>query len=131
MKFLKKMTDGGPLSNSVGYCLFEIKKLASVLLLRFEGQSREVFHEHAFHCLGWVLKGEIREVMYDGREYMHKPSIFPFLVSRRDFHQVHSVTPVSWVFTIRGPWKRTWRECSQDKSDQYTLSNGRVKVEVS
>lgn len=129
MKFFKKMTDGGPLSNSVGYFLFEIKSLASAVVLKFEGKSREVFHEHAFHCIGWVLKGELREVLYDGREYSYRPSIFPFLVSRRDYHQVHSVTPTTWVFSIRGPWKKTWRECSEDKTDEYVLSNGRVKVQ--
>lgn len=128
MKFFTKMTDGGPDSNSVAYTLFEIKALASVLLLRFKGKSREVFHEHAFHCLGWVLKGELKEVLYDGREYFHKPSFLPFLVSRRDYHQVHSVSPETWVFTVRGPWKKTWRECAQDKTDQYVLTNGRAKV---
>lgn len=128
MKLFKKMTDGGPESNSVGYFLCEIKSVISIVFLRFRGQSREVFHEHAFHCLGWLLKGELRETLIDGREYLRKPSWKPFFVGRRDFHQVSPLTHTAWVFSIRGPWKSKWREAKVDGTDQYELTNGRKRV---
>jgi hypothetical protein len=128
VKFFQKMTDGGPDSNSVGYMLCEIKPLFSIGLLKFTGKTREVFHEHAFHCLGWVLKGVIEETMIDGRKFKHTPSLLPFLVSRRDFHQVNCLSGTAWVFTIRGPWKSKWREATQDRTEQYELTNGRVRV---
>ncbi len=128
MKFFKKMTDGGPESNSIGYFFCEIKSLFSIVLLKFTGKTREVFHEHAFHCLGWVVKGEIKETLIDGRTFTHTPSFIPFLVSRRDYHQVDSITPTTWVFSIRGPWKDTWRECKDDLSDNYELTHGRKRV---
>ena len=131
MKLFKKMTDGGPDSNSIGYFLCEFKELFSVVLLKFSGKSREVFHEHAFHCIGWLIKGELREVLIDGREYKRTPSFKPFFVGRRDYHQVHTTTPEAWVFSIRGPWKKTWRECSEELTDSYLLSNGRKRIEVS
>ncbi len=131
MKLFKKMTDGGPKSNSVGYFLIEWKSLFSIVLLKFTGKTREVYHEHAFHSLGWVIKGELKETIIDGREYSYTPSLKPFLIGRRDFHQVSSVTPTTWVFSIRGPWKRYWRQSSQDKTDQYFLTHGRKRVEVS
>lgn len=130
MKWFKKDTDGGKDSNSIAYFLCEIKSAITILLLKFSGKSREVFHEHAFHCVGWVLKGELRETLIDGRTYTYKPSIFPFFVGRRDFHQVDSVTPDSWVFSIRGPWKKTWREADQDTLDTWSLTHGRKVYEV-
>lgn len=130
MKLFKKMTDGGPESNSVGYWLIEAKSFLSILLLRFKGKSREVYHEHAFHCIGWVLKGELLETLIDGRRYSYKPSFKPFFVGRRDYHQVDSVAPETWVFSIRGPWKKKWRERSVDGTDEYYLTNGRRKIKI-
>lgn len=128
MKFLSKSTDGGPESNSIGYWLIEVKALFSILLIKFSGKSRDVYHEHAFHCISWVLHGELKETLIDGREYVYRPSIIPFFVGRRDYHQVDSVTPTTWVFTIRGPWKKKWRESKVDGSDSYFLTHGRKRV---
>jgi len=61
MLFLKKNKDGGPLSNTTAFWLWEIKWLFSIGLLRFEGPSRDVFHNHAFNCIGIVLSGCLLE----------------------------------------------------------------------
>lgn len=128
MKIFKKMTDGGKESNSIGYFLIELKSLFSIVLLKFTGKSREVYHEHAFHCIGWVLKGKIEETLIDGRKYTYTPSLKPFFVGRRDYHQVNCLSGTCWVFSIRGPWKNKWRECSEDLTDSYVLTHGREKI---
>lgn len=60
MRFLHYGRDGGSESKVFGFWLFEIKSLLSVVLLRFDSPSREVFHSHAFSALTWWLTGEVR-----------------------------------------------------------------------
>lgn len=55
MKIFRKMKDGGGDSTVTGYFLIEIKSLFSVVLLRFDGESRDAYHEHAFNCVSWLL----------------------------------------------------------------------------
>lgn len=78
MKFFKKMKDGGPESTVTGYWLAEIKSLFSVVLLRFDGKSREAFHTHAFNSWSWVIKGSLTEEMLDGKINKYVPSIRPY-----------------------------------------------------
>lgn len=126
--FMSKRKDGGDESSVTGYFFIAIKPLFSIVLLRFDGASREAFHSHAFHCLSWVLKGELLEEMRDGRFYRHRRSIFPFLTTRKDFHKVSSVAPRSWVLSIRGPWAKTWFEHLPEEDRDRTLTHGRVEV---
>lgn len=42
MKLFKKMKDGGKESTVTGYWLIECKSLFSIVLLKFEGDSREM-----------------------------------------------------------------------------------------
>ena len=129
MKLFKKMTDGGPDSNSIGWFLIESKALLSVVFLKFTGKTREVFHEHAFHSIAWLLKGVLLEKLIDGRTKVYYPSWKPFMISRRDFHQVSvPYGGPAYVFSFRGPWKKTWKEAAQDGSDTYTLTHGRKRV---
>jgi len=55
------MKDGGPDSTVTGYWLIESKKWFSIVLLKFEGKSREAFHTHAFNAISWLLKGKLIE----------------------------------------------------------------------
>lgn len=126
--FMSVRKDGGDKSSVTGLFIIAIKPLFSVVLLRFDGQSREAFHTHAFHCLSWVLKGELHEEMRDGRTYRLRPSLLPFLTTRKDFHKVSSVTQRSWVLSIRGPWARTWMEHLPLEHKDRTLTHGRVEV---
>ena len=128
MKFLKKMKDGGNESTVTGYWLIECKSLFSIAILKFEGKSREAYHEHAFNCLSWILKGELKEEMKDGRVFLLTKSLVPFLTTRKDFHKVSSVTPVTWLLTLRGPWKKTWREYREESGKTVILTNGRKVV---
>ena len=121
--------DGGSESKVTGLFIIAIKALFSIVLLRFDGASREAFHTHAFHCLSWVIKGELVEEMRDGRKYVHKPSWLPFLTSRKDFHKVDSTVPQSWVLSIRGPWANRWMEHLPLEGRDRTLTHGRVEVE--
>lgn len=127
MKLLKKMKDGGPDSTVTGYWLIESKSLFSICLLKFEGKSREAFHNHAFNSIAWVLKGKLTENMLDGTINIHKSSIFPFYVSREDFHKVDS-DGTTWVLNIRGPWLNKWKEYLPAESRFRTLTNGRIEV---
>ena len=121
------MKDGGPESTVTGYWLIESKSLFSICLLKFEGKSREAFHSHAFNSIAWVLKGKLTESMLDGRVFTHTPSLKPFVVTRDDFHKVDS-DKTTWVFNIRGPWFKEWREYLPKESRFRTLTNGRVEV---
>lgn len=121
MKLFKKMKDGGPESTVTGYWLIEAKSLFSIALLRFDGKSREAFHNHAFNCFSWVLKGKLTETMLDGRVRKYSPSWKPFVTTRQDFHKVDS-DGQTFVLTFRGPWAKTWNEFT----DKFTtLTSGR------
>ena len=125
MKLFKKMKDGGAESTVTVYWLIEAKRVVSILVLKFEGRSREAFHNHAFNCFSWVLKGQLTETMLDGTVKYYKPSIFPFVTTREDFHKVDS-DGTSYVLTFRGPWLKTWNEFT----DKYiTLTDGRKIVD--
>lgn len=135
-KFFKKMKDGGAGSTVTGYWLIEWKAVFSIVLLKFEGMSREAYHSHAFNCINWLLHGALREqrlnMADDGlpdssatRTYW--PSWKPFWILRTDFHKVDSIG-TSWVFSIRGPWHKTWDEYLPDQDRKRTLTTGRVEV---
>lgn len=125
MRILSKAKDGGPESNVTGYFLCEIKPLFSVVLLRFEGDSRHSFHSHAFHALTWLIKGEMDEIIYGymfPRKYEFR--ILPKITKRSDIHKVNS-RGVSWALSIRGPWKDTWCEICPSSGDVIRLTHGR------
>lgn len=123
MKLWRK--DGGQDSNVWGLYLPEIKKLFSVVLLRFQGACRESFHDHAFNSIAWVLKGELIEECLNGQIKVYTPSLWPFFVSRHRFHRVSS-NSTSWVLNLRGPWLNTWHEYIGGKF--ITLTHGRQVV---
>ena len=124
MRFLSKTKDGGNKSRVWAYNLVEIKGLFTIALLRFEDGSRDAFHNHAFHCISWILKGKLVEEFIKGTIRTHTPSIKPLVTKKQHFHKVTSEGR-TWALTFRGPWSKTWLEIDEDK-DQLTLSNGRV-----
>jgi hypothetical protein len=128
MKIFKRGKDGGEESHVHGYWLIEIKSLFSIAVLRFENGSREVYHNHAFDCISWVLNGGLVECHKNGRIQLHSPSLFPIITRRDTYHKVYS-TGRTWVFTIRGPWTKEWNETIGDK--EITLTNGRKVVDNS
>jgi hypothetical protein len=137
MKFFKKMKDGGAESTVTGYWLIELKSLFSVVLLKFEGKSREAYHTHAFNCLNWLIKGRLVEKLLDKRilpnneeytlERYYQPSLKPFIIHRDDFHKVDSIG-TSWVISIRGPWFHLWREYLPNENRYRTLTHGRKEI---
>jgi hypothetical protein len=122
------MKDGGAESTVTGYWLIEIKSLFSIVLLKFEGKSREAYHEHAFNCWNWLIKGELVEHLFGGGRRYYEPSTRPFFIGRKDYHKVNSITPTSWVLSFRGPWKSTWKEYLPNEGRERTLTHGRVEV---
>ena len=126
MKFFRKCKDGGPESNVTAYVLFEIKGLASVMLLRFDDGSREAYHDHAFNAVSWLLRGELREHVLDDAccPTTYKPSIRPIVTLRTTFHKVVSVGR-SWALTFRGPWAPVWSEYNPRDGRFTDLTHGR------
>lgn len=132
MKFLSKAKDGGPESTVTGYWLVEIKKLFSVVLLKFEDGSRDAYHSHAFNSLNWVLSGRVVEdLMHSngvsipgGHRREHVPSALPVITRRDDLHQVKS-EGTTWVLSLRGPWADTWLEWIPNKHKWQKLTHGR------
>lgn len=126
MKLFSKGKDGGPESTVTGYWLIEAKKLFSVVLLKFEGASREAYHNHAFNSVSWLLRGKLYEWLTDGDVNIHYPFWVPILTKRSTFHKVDSVDCTSWVLSFRGPWAETWNELRPE--GPVTLTNGRVEI---
>ena len=127
MKFLHYGKDGGPMSTVHGFWFVEIKSLFSIALLRFGDGSRDSFHNHAFNSYSWVLTGQLQEQNLHGKNKNYRPSWKPIPTYRSTFHRVVS-KGVSWVFTVRGPWSKTWREYHPASKSFTTLSNGRRVV---
>lgn len=125
MKILYKGKDGGKESLVFGYWLVEIKQLFSIVLLNFKKGSREVFHNHAFHAISWIIKGELKEEMLDGSIIYYKPYIIPIFTSRERFHRVFGEADNTWVVSFRGPWLLKWNEYLPKDNKYITLTNGR------
>lgn len=125
MKFISTSKDGGPHSTVWAHWLFEIKSLASIVLLRFENGTRDAYHNHAFNCISWVLRGKLEEKHLDGRIQYHYRSWKPVITRRETFHQVCSFGR-TWVISFRGPWADSWKEV--EEGEEKVLTNGRKVV---
>lgn len=113
-----------------GHWLVEWKRWFSIVLLRFEGLSREAFHTHAFGCVSWVLWGMLIEQHLDGRIQVHTPSWRPVITRRSTFHKVDSVGR-TWVLSFRGPWAAWWHEYIPETGTILTLLSGRRVISTS
>jgi len=129
MKLFRHAKDGGPESTVDGWWLVEIKSLFSIVLLRFDGPSRFAYHEHAFHSVSWLLRGQLVERLRNTRiSTVYNPSPLPIVTRRSDFHMVDSVG-TSWVLSFRGPWAKTRREYIPGRG-MRTLTDGREVVDL-
>ena len=129
MKFFKKMKDGGSESTVTGYWLIEAKNLFSVVLLKFEGESREAYHSHAFNAISWVIFGGVTEHLWKGPSRQFKPSLKPKITRRNVCHKVKSDKGVSYLLSLRGPWSETWKEYRPlENNREVTLTHGRIEV---
>jgi hypothetical protein len=127
MRFFSKAKDGGLESKVTGYWLAEIKSLFSIALLRFDDGSRETYHSHAFDCISWVLKGELREEHVSGEVEFHNRSLTPVVTRCSTFHRVFS-NGTTWVLTFRGPWARRWAEYDPTRGVYSILQDHRDVV---
>lgn len=128
MKLFHKAKDGGQESNVTGYWLIESKKLFSIVLLRFEGKSRENYHSHAFNAWTWFIKGTMVECFPDCVwPRLYKRSLLPKVTKRNHFHKVNSVG-VSWALSIRGPWHNKWQEFNPITNEMITMTHGRIVI---
>ena len=127
MKLFFKSKDGGRESTVTGYWLIESKSLFSIVLLRFDGISRDAHHTHAFHSLSWVIKGELQEKFKNNYKQirLHSASWIPFITRKEDFHKVNSIG-TTWALSFRGPWQKKWLEYTPQEGT-YTLSSGRIR----
>lgn len=133
MKLFFKSKDGGPDSSVTGYWLIESKRFFSIVLLRFDGRSREAFHTHAFNAWSWILPFGMgltetyiekrRYSIFEGQKFL-KPDSFEH-TPRDRLHKVNS-NGVNWVLSFRGPWSKTWKEINEH--GEQTLSHGRKVV---
>jgi len=124
MKVLSTSKDGGDESHVWAHWLVEWKSMFSIVLLRFEDGSREAFHDHAFNCFSWILKGKLKEKFLNGEVKYHTPSFKPFITTKDDFHKVSSEGR-SWALSFRGPWSDTWSEVDE-AGKAIKLTHGRV-----
>jgi hypothetical protein len=136
VKFFKLMKDGGQESRVWGFFLVEIKKLFSIVVLRFADGSREAYHSHAFNSISWVLKGELQEDRKWNigprfpnatftRSYL--PSFRPVITTRDNMHKVSSLGN-TYVLSFRGPWVDKWKEFLPTEDRTITLTHGRKVV---
>lgn len=128
MRFFSKAKDGGPKSTVTGYWLVELKRFFSIVLLKFEDGSRDEYHDHAFNSINWVLSGRVDEEFTDpSLNLTYRPSLRPVKTQRTRMHRVRS-RGTTWVFSIRGPWSKTWTEYDPKTKEYVTLTNGRKVV---
>lgn len=127
MKIFSKGFDGGPSSTVTGYWLAEIKRLFSIVLLKFSHGSRDEYHSHAFNSINWVLRGRVTEYNRDGTVTVYGPSLLPIITRRSTFHRVVS-EGTTWVFSLRGPWKKTWLEYNPSSNKTVVLTEHRREV---
>lgn len=129
MKLFSVSKDGGPESTVTAYWLIEWKRFFSIAILRFDNGSREAFHSHAFHCISWLLWGQLGETLVDSPSWTkwYYPSLRPIITLRSTFHRVRSVGK-SWVLTFRGPWAKTWDEYLPDQDRHAVLTHGRREL---
>lgn len=134
MKFITTTKDGGAESTVWAHWMFELKGLASVVMLRFEDGSRDAYHEHAFGCISWVLRGRLEEHVLSATDAAGPDTINnypaswrPVVTRRSTFHKVvsHGRT---WVISFRGPWANTWREFIPAERRFARLTHGRREV---
>lgn len=129
MKLLSWGKDGGQESTVWGL-FFEIKWLFSIVLLRFENGTRDAYHNHAFSCVSWVLKGKLIENhLGSPLPDVHTPSLRPVITRRYTFHKVESVGR-TWVISFRGPWAKRWTEYDPKTNKFVTLTHGRKIVDA-
>lgn len=128
MKFFRWGRDGGVQSSVFGFWFVEIKCLFSIVLLRFEGDSREAFHSHAFNALTWWLTGEVEEILVDGTTRRWRPSLLPKVTRRSCFHKVKPLRR-TWALSIRGPWSKTWHEYNRSTQELTTFAHSRRVVD--
>ena len=126
MRILQKVKDGGDSSTVDAFVLGEFKSLFSIILLRFNKGSRNNFHSHAFNAWTWFLFGSMDEHKIDGTVNTYRRSWIPKLTRKTNTHKVIA-KQVSWCFTIRGPWEKTWLEVTPT-GKTITLTNGRVVI---
>ena len=100
--------DGGPESKVWGFFL-ESKRWGSVVLLKYQPGTREVYHSHAFNSISWLLRGKLVERHLSGFVEIHLPGLKPIKTYQDTFHQVESIG-TSWVLSFRGPWSKSWKE---------------------
>ena len=128
MKFMKWSKAGGPKSTVHGFFFVEIKPLFSIVLLKFDGPSRDAYLSQPFSCFSWLLKGRLTEKMMDGGINWYLPKIRPFITRKPDFHKVDR-SGNSWVLSFRGPWDDKWYEWT-DNSRLVELTHGRKEGQV-
>ncbi len=128
MKLFFKAKDGGQESTVTGYWLIESKSLFSIVLLRFDGFSRDAFHTHAFNSISWLISGGLEEKFKSNHRQIkwYDPNFKPIITKKDDFHKVNS-RGVSWVISFRGRWDKSWKEHTEQENT-YTLQNGRKRL---
>ena len=129
MKFFSYGTDGGESSGVTGFWLFEIKSLFSIAFLKFNKGTRENYHSHAFNAYSWFLSGKVEEQRLGKDSKVWSPSIFPKYTPRSNCHRVNALEE-TYVFTIRGPWTKTWFEYDPENKKYIELESGRKVVNI-
>jgi mannose-6-phosphate isomerase-like protein (cupin superfamily) len=128
MRLFFKAKDGGPDSSVTGYWLIESKKFFSIVLLKFDGRSREAYHTHAFNAWSWILPSGLgmMEYLEDGSSKFLKPDSLVF-TPRDRMHKVDS-NGTTWVLSFRGPWLDNWKEINEH--GHQTLTHGRKVMDT-
>lgn len=124
MKLLSWAKDGGKDSHVDGFFIIEMKKLFSIVVLRFSEGTREAYHNHAFNAVTLWVKGRAVEEHLDGKDTVWVPGDIKY-TSRNTFHRVRALVD-TWAISFRGPWKNVWREYLKGKFT--TLTHGRKVV---
>lgn len=132
MRFMQFRKDGGPNSTVDGFFVIEIKRLFSIVVLRFGQGSRDDYHSHAFNALTWWLtRGVIEYTLKDGKVTSKAwgPSLFPKVTPKSQVHKLFALK-TAWAVSVRGPWSDYWVDVNVEKNTITTYTWGRKVVSV-
>jgi hypothetical protein len=68
----------------------------------------------------WVLRGRLLECPLFQRAIGNGAGFKPIITRRSTIHRVLSIG-TTWIFTLRGPWSKTWPEYSPTRGRLCTV----------
>jgi len=120
--------------NTQELTLFEWKPLCSIKLFYFNpGISQEIYHNHSFSAISFLLYGNYMERFIDPKtkKSWEKPRNRSRIITipRSQFHQI-TKSEGCLTLMITGPWTDTYQEYKIDANELIISTHGRKIISI-